>query len=197
MIVYINVKLFNRQPVIPLDTLYYQATFILCRGRPLSLSYYLAQLLLRGRDYSAQSLRTSCPLATLVHPCTSSMCSALRVIASQCLKLLPAILSNPEVPIITSPSHNKKGHPLGDLCLLYGGEAGIRTLGTARFNGFQDRRFRPLSHLSRNFVYVCKFNSFVIFSLLSQASVSAALLVTSTLYMLILTFCLSDQYFRL
>ena len=29
-----------------------------------------------------------------------------------------------------------------------GGEAGIRTLGPARANGFQDRRFRPLSHLS-------------------------------------------------
>lgn len=29
-----------------------------------------------------------------------------------------------------------------------GGEGGIRTHGTARFNGFQDRRFRPLSHLS-------------------------------------------------
>jgi hypothetical protein len=29
-----------------------------------------------------------------------------------------------------------------------GGEGGIRTHGTLRFNGFQDRRFRPLSHLS-------------------------------------------------
>ncbi len=29
-----------------------------------------------------------------------------------------------------------------------GGEAGIRTLGRSPFNGFQDRRFRPLSHLS-------------------------------------------------
>jgi hypothetical protein len=31
---------------------------------------------------------------------------------------------------------------------LYGGEAGIRTLGGLPLNGFQDRRFRPLSHLS-------------------------------------------------
>ncbi len=31
---------------------------------------------------------------------------------------------------------------------LTGGEAGIRTLGGLPLNGFQDRRFRPLSHLS-------------------------------------------------
>ncbi|CAK0773124.1 hypothetical protein CCP3SC15_460018 [Gammaproteobacteria bacterium] len=31
---------------------------------------------------------------------------------------------------------------------LYGGEGGIRTPGDSRLNGFQDRRFRPLSHLS-------------------------------------------------
>ncbi len=30
----------------------------------------------------------------------------------------------------------------------YFGEGGIRTPGSARINGFQDRRFRPLSHLS-------------------------------------------------
>jgi hypothetical protein len=29
-----------------------------------------------------------------------------------------------------------------------GGEGGIRTHGGSRLNGFQDRRFRPLSHLS-------------------------------------------------
>ena len=29
-----------------------------------------------------------------------------------------------------------------------GGERGIRTLGTFRFNGFQDHRIRPLCHLS-------------------------------------------------
>ena len=28
------------------------------------------------------------------------------------------------------------------------GERGIRTPGTSRFNGFQDRRIRPLCHLS-------------------------------------------------
>ena len=30
----------------------------------------------------------------------------------------------------------------------FGGEGGIRTPGRLPFNGFQDRRFRPLSHLS-------------------------------------------------
>ena len=38
---------------------------------------------------------------------------------------------------------------LGDaLPNLSGGETGIRTLGSLRYNGFQDHRFRPLSHLS-------------------------------------------------
>ncbi len=31
---------------------------------------------------------------------------------------------------------------------MHGGEGGIRTPGRLPFNGFQDRRFRPLSHLS-------------------------------------------------
>jgi hypothetical protein len=30
----------------------------------------------------------------------------------------------------------------------FGGERGIRTPGNFRFNGFQDRRIRPLCHLS-------------------------------------------------
>ena len=32
--------------------------------------------------------------------------------------------------------------------LFVGGERGIRTPGTSQFNGFQDRRNRPLCHLS-------------------------------------------------
>ena len=32
--------------------------------------------------------------------------------------------------------------------LADGGEGGIRTPGTLRYNGFQDRRIRPLCHLS-------------------------------------------------
>ena len=31
---------------------------------------------------------------------------------------------------------------------FFGGEGGIRTPGTSQFNGFQDRRNRPLCHLS-------------------------------------------------
>ncbi len=31
---------------------------------------------------------------------------------------------------------------------LSGGERGIRTPGTSRYNGFQDRRIRPLCHFS-------------------------------------------------
>ena len=34
----------------------------------------------------------------------------------------------------------------------YCGEIGIRTPGTSQFNGFQDRRNRPLCHLSRTFL---------------------------------------------
>ena len=34
--------------------------------------------------------------------------------------------------------------------LLFCGERGIRTPGTSQFNGFQDRRNRPLCHLSSN-----------------------------------------------
>ena len=30
----------------------------------------------------------------------------------------------------------------------FGGEGGIRTPGTSQYNGFQDRRNRPLCHLS-------------------------------------------------
>ena len=37
---------------------------------------------------------------------------------------------------------------------LYCGERGIRTPGTSQFNGFQDRRNRPLCHLSSRFQHV-------------------------------------------
>ena len=39
-------------------------------------------------------------------------------------------------------------HASGSQGKYSGGEAGIRTLGGLPLNGFQDRRFRPLSHLS-------------------------------------------------
>ena len=39
-------------------------------------------------------------------------------------------------------------------CGVSGGELGIRTPGSSHFNGFQDRRFRPLSQLSINISFV-------------------------------------------
>ncbi len=43
-----------------------------------------------------------------------------------------------------SESKKPPGTPDGFYC----GERGIRTPGTSRYNGFQDRRIRPLCHLS-------------------------------------------------
>ena len=40
----------------------------------------------------------------------------------------------------------------------YGGETGIRTPGTSRYNGFQDRRNRPLCHLSKTLLGVLLFS---------------------------------------
>ena len=37
------------------------------------------------------------------------------------------------------------------------GETGIRTPGTSRYNGFQDRRNRPLCHLSKTLLRVALF----------------------------------------
>ena len=45
----------------------------------------------------------------------------------------------------------KKGS-IKKLKTIYGGETGIRTLGGVTLNGFQGRRFRPLSHLSKKVV---------------------------------------------
>ena len=39
---------------------------------------------------------------------------------------------------------------------LYGGERGIRTPGGLTLNGFQDRRFRPLSQLSKKGAKITK-----------------------------------------
>ena len=36
---------------------------------------------------------------------------------------------------------------------VYCGERGIRTPGTSQFNGFQDRRDRPLCHLSNDIAF--------------------------------------------
>ncbi|SCA54835.1 hypothetical protein MTBPR1_10082 [Candidatus Terasakiella magnetica] len=42
---------------------------------------------------------------------------------------------------------NKKPHEINRR-VFNGGRLGIRTPGTSRYNGFQDRRFRPLSQPS-------------------------------------------------
>ena len=59
--------------------------------------------------------------------------------------------------------------------LLSGGEGGIRTPGPSRVNGFQDRRFRPLSHLS-GFLNLHLTNCIPLFP---NAAVTAALCRTS------------------
>ena len=41
------------------------------------------------------------------------------------------------------------------LFFCFCGETGIRTPGTSQFNGFQDRRNRPLCHLSKNSFREC------------------------------------------
>ena len=38
---------------------------------------------------------------------------------------------------------------------IFCGETGIRTPGTSRYNGFQDRRNRPLCHLSKTSFQKC------------------------------------------
>ena len=43
--------------------------------------------------------------------------------------------------------------------MLLRGEIGIRTPGTSQFNGFQDRRNRPLCHLSNKSITVKPFSS--------------------------------------
>ena len=51
------------------------------------------------------------------------------------------------------PSREVRGSLTGNVAtgfLLFGGEGGIRTHGSLRINGFQDRRNRPLCHLSED-----------------------------------------------
>ena len=40
---------------------------------------------------------------------------------------------------------------------VFSGERGIRTPGTSQYNGFQDRRNRPLCHLSKTLIQECLF----------------------------------------
>ena len=41
---------------------------------------------------------------------------------------------------------------------LFSGEGGIRTPGTSQYNGFQDRRNRPLCHLSKTLLELLCFS---------------------------------------
>ena len=41
---------------------------------------------------------------------------------------------------------------------VFSGERGIRTPGTSQYNGFQDRRNRPLCHLSKPLIQECLFS---------------------------------------
>ncbi len=51
--------------------------------------------------------------------------------------------TQPKTPSPSNDTGRRFGRPLS-----FGGEGGIRTPGPLPVNGFQDRRFRPLSHLS-------------------------------------------------
>ena len=51
--------------------------------------------------------------------------------------------------IFSAGGYSKRVQITSDLHpLFFSGERGIRTPGTSQFNGFQDRRNRPLCHLS-------------------------------------------------
>ena len=55
---------------------------------------------------------------------------------------------------------SKEGNPFtfGSPSLTFSGERGIRTPGTSQYNGFQDRRDRPLCHLSKTSFQKCSFS---------------------------------------
>ena len=76
--------------------------------------------------------------------------------------------------------HNKRQiRNLMQICLLRlktGGEGGIRTPGPLRVNGFQDRRDRPLCHLSSRFPDFCHRFTNPIFPLFSVAVATRFLL---------------------
>ena len=51
-------------------------------------------------------------------------------------------------PDVFLATQNKKSTTSVMLFFVFGGERGIRTPGPVKINGFQDRRIRPLCHLS-------------------------------------------------
>ena len=77
------------------------------------------------------------------HPCASLRGDAEASSKSASCRFLEPVGVRCYLP---SASNTKKA-PRGDL-FLFGGEGGIRTPGPFRVNGFQDRRIRPLCHLS-------------------------------------------------
>ena len=59
-----------------------------------------------------------------------------------------AVLHRSVVKSVTPRTKKQRTRPLPSPWILVCGKRGIRTPGTSRFNGFQDRRNRPLCHLS-------------------------------------------------
>ena len=59
-----------------------------------------------------------------------------------------AVLHRSVVKSVTPRTKRQRTRPLPSPWILVCGKRGIRTPGTSRFNGFQDRRNRPLCHLS-------------------------------------------------
>ncbi len=88
-----------------------------------------------------------------MHPCTRGTCASRQLLLRCPTSLRPCTspahrdshIVNGSNPAIVN-AHKKR--PARGLFCMRGGEGGIRTPGTLRYNGFQDRRFRPLSHLS-------------------------------------------------
>ncbi len=83
-------------------------------------------------------------------------------ISDQSLYTIPS-LYKPANPSFVSFKCKKESqlHANSLFSSRFRGEGGIRTPGTSQFNGFQDRRNRPLCHLSK---CGCKYKDFILFS---------------------------------
>ena len=80
----------------------------------------------------------------------------------QCIKTTQQEEERPSY-ILTIDKEKEKARKFYDLraftVFYFGGERGIRTPGTSQFIGFQDRRDRPLCHLSNDFSIALLFKS--------------------------------------
>ena len=125
-----------------------------------------------------RSLRSDIPLTMeglrLCHSlllAAGALTKIMKLTALQLFVLFPlsgisfASLRHPSPPAAGRCKANKKISVQASLTLIFHslcGEGGIRTPGTSPFNGFQDRRNRPLCHLSSPcktllcFVWDCK-----------------------------------------